>query len=113
MKIESYIDKTAHPDRLKKRFIDISRAVNGNIEFGNPTNGAININGVWISVTTPGVADTEFIFTHNLNRIPTGVLVVSVDKAAVIYASQKNLWTNTQIRLKCNVATVSFQGFII
>lgn len=113
MKTPSFLGKHTSPEDVQRRFLDTARAINGGIEFGSPANGAVNIRGYWLNTTTPGVADTEFIVTHNLNYVPTGIVVISVDKAAVVYASQKNLWTNTQIRLKCNMATVSLQGFVL
>ena len=112
MKIDSNIGHDAPPKVIQKRFLDISRVLNGSVEFGNPTLGLKNIQGYWLSVVTPGVADTEFIVTHNLGYIPTGIIVFRVDKAAIIYASQVNLWNATQIRLKCNVATVALIGFV-
>lgn len=113
MKIESFIETGAPPDKVKKRFLDISRVVNGSIEFGSPANGPVNIAGYWLNVVTPGVADTEFTVNHNLQYIPTGIIVVSVDKAAIVYSSRKNQWTTTQLFLKCNQATVSLIGFVI
>lgn len=113
MKIESYIEKNTAPDKLHRRLLDISRSINGAIEFGSPQNGSVNIQGFWLDTVTPGIADTEFVVDHNLQYIPTGIIVISVDKAAVVYASQKNLWTKTQIRLKCDTATVSLQGFVV
>lgn len=112
MKIDSYIDHSAPPLVVKKRFIDISRALNGGVEFGSPSNGNINMRGFWVDTITPG-ADVEFTVDHNLGYIPIGIIVVSVDKAAIVYASRKNQWTETQLFLKCNVATVSLQGFVI
>lgn len=113
MKIENYIDKGASPEKIKKRFLDISRAVNGAIEFGSPTNGSINVAGFWVNTVTPGVADTEFTVNHNLQYIPTGIIVVSIDKASIVYASRRNQWTTTQAFFKVNQATVSLVGFII
>lgn len=113
MKIESYFDKGAAPEKVKKRFLDVSRAINGSIEFGSPANGSINIAGFWVNTVTPGVADTEFTVNHNLQYVPTGIIIVSVDKAAIIYSSRKNQWTTTQLFLKANQATVALIGFVI
>lgn len=113
MKIESFIVKNPPPQKLQKRMLDVSRAINGRIEFGSPSNGPVNIQGFWEDTITPGVADTEFTVNHNLGYIPTGMLVVAVDKAAIIYTSRKNQWTTTQAFFKCNQATVNLQGFVI
>lgn len=102
---------------------DLARAINGRIDFGSPQGQSKkvpgNIDGVWpgtlasgYMITTPGVADTEFTVTHNLGRIPTGYDVKSLDKAAIVYDSRKNLWTVTQMFLKCNVATVQIVLFV-
>lgn len=99
------------------------RAINGRLDFGSPqgqskgTTG--NIDGTWpgtlaggYTITTPGVANTEFIVTHNLGRIPVGYDVRSIDAAAHVYDSNKNLWTKTTMRLKCNTATVHLVLFV-
>jgi len=54
-----------------------------------------------VRVTTPGVANTEFAVTHNLNRIPTGYNVVLLTAAAHVYIGPTP-WTTTQIFLKCD-----------
>lgn len=119
MIVNSRVDVKS-PFKVDKRLGDISRAINGNIEFGvssmiSPSNpgGVVNIKGAWRTIVTPGVADTEFTLTHNLGQIPNGILVVSVDKAAIVYASRKTSWTGTQMFLKCNVASVTLTGFVI
>ena len=57
-----------------------------------------------VKVTT-GAADTEFTVAHGLNSVPLGYLIVSRDKAGVVYNST-TAWTNENIYLKCSVATV-------
>jgi len=117
MIIDSHFSKGAGPEVLKKRLEDTSRAINGGLEFGAPgqtgpgRNGLKNVLGFWVDVTTPG-ADVEFTVNHNLQYVPTGIIVFAVDKAAVIYASRKNQWTVTQAFFKANLATVSLQGFV-
>lgn len=122
MRVQFYIKKDASQDVVQKRFHDVSRAINGGIEFGAPPhvppvlgeepNGLKNMQGFWVDITTPGAPDTEFTVDHNLQYVPTGILVFSVDKAAVIYASRKNQWTATQAFFKANLATVSLQAFV-
>jgi hypothetical protein len=103
-----------------KQHQDVAQTLNGGVEFGGPNqvstdnpSGSINISGSWVDTTTPGVANTEFTVTHNLGRIPVGILVVSVDKAAIIYASRRADWTKTQLFLKSDQATVALVGFVI
>lgn len=102
---------------------DLARSLNGRIDFGSPQGQSKkvpgNIDGVWpgtltagYMITTPG-ANVEFTVTHNLGRIPVGYDVKSKDKAAHVYDSRKNLWTTTQMFLKCDVATVQIVLFVI
>lgn len=121
MRIQFYMKKESPPDVVQKRFHDMARVVNGGVEFGAPPqippivgaepNGLKNMLGYWLNVTTPG-ANVEFTVNHNLQYIPTGFLVFSVDKAAVVYASRRVDWTAQQIFLKCNVATTALVAFV-
>jgi hypothetical protein len=113
MKINFFIKKEPSPEDMHKKLMDVSRAINGNIEFGNPKDGAVNIQGSWQNVTTPSSANTEFTLTHNLGYIPSGIHVISLDKAAIIYASRKTSWTTTQAFFKADQASVALTGFII
>jgi hypothetical protein len=112
MIINSYITKNAKPEVIQKRHIDIARAINGGLEFGSPIGGLKNVLGFWVDIVTPG-ADVEFTVNHNLQYIPTGIIVFSVDKAAVIYASRKSQWTTTQAFYKANLASVSLTAFVL
>jgi hypothetical protein len=112
MRIDANYVLDSPPNVLKKRLEDTSRAINGGIEFGNPSLGIKNIQGYWLATTSPGVADTEFTVTHNLGYIPTGIIIFSLDKAAIVYSSRKNLWTGKQIFLKVNQPTVNLQGLV-
>lgn len=111
MKIPSNIDsvmtgkKDPVVDKVWKRFRNVyhqvQKAVNGNIEFGNPTSGAANINGRWVSVTTPAGSNTDFTVTHNLGRPVAGYWIMQSDAAADIYTSPTvNPNPNTQIILR-------------
>jgi hypothetical protein len=57
-----------------------------------------------VDYTTNAVANTQDTVAHTLKRVPEGYIVVSVDKAGVIYKS--GAFTATDLLLKCNVATV-------
>lgn len=58
-----------------------------------------------VSVTTHGTANTEFSVAHGLGVVPLGYIVISRDKAAVIYDST-TAWDREKIYLKANTATV-------
>jgi len=60
---------------LSKAYAYLAQLFNGRISFGNGT-VKDNIDGVWVSVTTPIANFTDFTVTHNLYRIPVGYLVV-------------------------------------
>ncbi len=99
------------------------RAINGRLDFGSPQGQSKkftgNIDGVWpgtlansYTITTPGVANTEFTVTHNLGRIPIGYDIRSIDAAAHIYDSRKSLWTTKVMFLKADQATVHLVLFV-
>lgn len=103
------------PRYQRRRVEDISRAVNGALDFGNPATGLYspgNMSGTWVNITTPA-ANTTFTVHHNLGRIPQGMLVFSVDQpGAVIHSVNKSSWTKTTAQFQCNVGSVSLQGFV-
>lgn len=84
---------------LDKIFGKIKQILNGGILFSD------NFDAQLKTVTTAG-ADTEVSVAHTLKRTPTGYLVYSRDKAAVIYDST-TAWTANNIYIKANVATVT------
>ena len=59
-----------------------------------------------ISYTSNGTANAEDSAGHSLKRVPQGYLVISVDKAAVIYKGS-NAWTTDKIFLKSNTASTA------
>lgn len=104
------------PRYQRRRVEDISRAVNGALDFGDPKSGVYspgNMSGTWVNITTPATANTTFIVHHNLGRIPQGMLVFSVDQpGAVIHSVNKAQWTKQTAQFQCNVGSVSLQGFV-
>jgi hypothetical protein len=118
----------------RRRTEDISRAVNGGLEFGQPpdydtsaqslvgintnllpavnNDPNVNMNGYWVNTVTPAVGQS-FMVTHNLGRIPTGMIVFSVDQpGAVIHSVNKSSWSKTTAQFASNMAGVSLQGFV-
>lgn len=97
-----HIGETNYP-RVLDRTHDI---LNGGISIGSVVSGQSvrgNLDNIIIPVTAPNIANTEFVLTHNLNRIPTGARIVSMNVAAIIYESGTP-WTTSQVFLKCNFA---------
>jgi len=107
-------------NNYKKMMKDVYKALRGNISYGhqgfnknNITLGLVtdNIDGNFDAVSDTGVADTQFIVTHNLNRVPIGFHVVRQSLAGSFYDSG-TAWTDTQIFLKCSTANVAATFFV-
>lgn len=87
-----------------KYTMKLADAVNGGLKLNE------NIDCQVKSVTT-AAADTEVSVAHTLKRVPTGFIVINIDKAAIVYDSGST-WTTTNIYIKCNVATVAVKLLI-
>lgn len=97
---------------LRKLYEQLARVVNGGISFGNSLHSLPdNIDGVWLSTTTPAGANTDFTLTHNLGRVPSGWIVAMQDKAASVYFGGVAA-TTTELTLRCSVASVAVRLFI-
>ena len=105
------VDAAAVNKQIRLIWEEISRVVNGLIWFGSVADGRQNMDGVTLNTNTPGGADTNFTLTHNLGRVPVGFIVVNQDKGAVTYRGTVT-WTETQLTLKCNTATVNLTIFV-
>lgn len=70
-----------------------------------------NFDGVFVTFTSNAIADTEDDVTHTLKKIPTGFIVTSRDKGAVLYDGGTTN-TTTKIYLKSNVASTTYKIFI-
>lgn len=95
---------------LRRIYERLARVVNGQISFGDGIN-ADNIDGVWASTTTPGVAGTDFVITHNLGRIPVGYIPVTKSAATDIYTGSVPA-TATQLTLRATGTNVAVKCFI-
>lgn len=108
-------DYTGSIDRFKqatKRYAErLANILNGQISFGNGVN-LDNMQGRWINVVSPGVADTDFTAAHNLGRVPVGFITVFLDKAGVVYAGSV-AWTAQDVTLRCSAATTTIRLFVI
>jgi hypothetical protein len=95
---------------LRRIYERLARVVNGQISFGDGVN-ADNIDGVWASATTPGVANTDFVIAHNLGRVPVGYLPVRKSAATDIYTGTVAA-TTIQLTLKATGTNVDVTLFI-
>jgi hypothetical protein len=66
----------------------------------------LNFVGAPVSIVTPGTPDTDFQIEHQLGRVPDKFIILSIDKAAIIYKSP-TAWTDTLAYLRCNIATTA------
>jgi hypothetical protein len=63
-----------------------------------------NVDSRQVSFTSDAVANAENTVAHTLGKVPTGYIVVSINKAAIVY-NGGTAWTTALIYLKVNVAT--------
>lgn len=119
MNIQPTLDIAGHQgdklwQRVRQLYEKLAQAINGNVEFGNPTSGPANIRGVWSSVVTPGAANTDFTITHNLGRPCVGYIIMTKNAACDVYTSPTaNGAPNTTVILRATVATVALTIFLI
>lgn len=90
-------------ERVLDRTHDI---LNGSVSFGSMaldgTNGQLgNMDAVHVMVTLP-TNNVDATFTHNLNRIPTGFIVVNLNQAAQIWRGSI-AWTSTTLTLRASL----------
>ena len=70
-----------------------------------------NVSVYTATITTSGAPDTEQAVAHDLKRTPIGYWIVSRDKAGIIYDGP-TAWTDTNIYLRSNVASVTAKVII-
>ena len=99
--------------RLEQDTLQLFEAFKGRIRFGTATDGyrGENIAGSFQVVTIAG-ADTEVTIAHGLGAAPIGFLVLRQDKAGDFYDSG-TAYDDTNIYIKCSVATVTATLFVI
>jgi hypothetical protein len=89
----------------------VSLVINGHIGFGDGSKSD-NIDGVWVSISTPGSINTDFTVTHNLGRVPVGYLAMTKSAACDLY-NGSIAWTSTQMTLRATTAGVTINLFVI
>jgi len=85
----------------------------GRVRFGSgatATRGE-NMSGEFRTFTT-STANTEVVVPHTLNALPVGHIVIGQDKAGSLYKST-TAWTNKNIYIKTDGATVTFNIFLL
>ena len=62
-----------------------------------------NFNAEIKTIADSGNADSENTVAHTLKRVPTGYIVLKINKAGIVYDSG-TAWTDTNLYLKCSAA---------
>lgn len=95
----------------------IMSCLSGRVRFGSGVSGndGENMAGKFLTITTNGTPDTESTFTHSMGSVPVGYIIIGQSKAGSLYqlANTGTAWTATTISLKCSVASVNFNLFLL
>lgn len=59
-----------------------------------------------VTFTSSATPDAENTVPHSLGKVPIGYLIYGLDKAAIVYTGATS-WSDTNIYLKVNVASVA------
>lgn len=84
-------------DAVIRRLVE---AVNGRLTLLD------NISAAVITIADSGPADTQYVVSHNIGRIPSGY-IWNIDKAGIVYDFNRSTWTSTQLKIKCSVANAA------
>jgi len=99
--------------RLRRLWEQLARVINGQLSFGDGVNGD-NIDGKWFTVVSPGVANTDFTITHNLQRDAVGYIIMAKDGACDVYTSPTvNTDPTHKIILRATTTGVTLTLFIV
>ena len=96
---ETEFDKSLTQELLSA-WRELSVLLNGGLKFSD------NFDAQIITVADTGTANAENTIAHTLKRVPTGFLVLNINKAGVMYDSG-TAWTASAIYLKCSVANAT------
>jgi hypothetical protein len=88
----------------------LTSIVNGQLTFGDGTN-LDNIGGFWANVADTGLANTDFVITHNLGRVPAGFITFAASIATDLYTGSA-VATKTTITLRSSVAHAAVRLFV-
>jgi hypothetical protein len=114
---ENSEDITSQIRRLNDDLTKVYEAFKGRIDFGTGVDGenGVNIAGQFQEFTTSATPDAENTIAHTVGSIPIGVIIMHQDKAGSLYQGPTTgtNWTATNVYLKCDVASVTFNVFLI
>ena len=110
MRLGDIVNLPKGMDWLRQAWTMLMSVINGHLTFGKV--GEVgNIQGVWATVVTPIVPDTDFTVTHNLGQVPVGYLLMSKSGACDVYTGSVAS-TSTTITLRASAADATVQLFI-
>lgn len=109
MKFNQVTPPLTSSPRFIEELISMLRGILGNLAalFDKGISFSDNTDSKTVSGTSNAIANTESSFSHGLSRVPTGFIVVSLDKGAVLY-NGASANTTTLIYLKSTVASTAF-----
>lgn len=89
----------------------------GRVSFGSGVDGerGQNISGEFQEFTTSATPDAENTIAHTIGSVPIGYVIMHQDKAGSLYQGPTTgtNWTSSNVYLKCDVASVTFNIFLI
>lgn len=96
---------------------NVGLVLQGRISFGDGADGnrGENVSGEFQQFTSHGTPDTEFSVAHTIGSIPKGAIIMWQDKAGSLYQGPTTgtNWTSSSVYFKCDVASVTFNVFLI
>lgn len=94
---------------------DVITAINGRISLGDgfQASRSGNIDGQWIELTSPSVANTQFAVPHGLGRRPVGCTVWRRNDYGELKNSNVGGWDERRLYLKCNTGGVTYLILVV
>ena len=109
-KVKIKIPTTPFEKELEKALNDytytLAETINGGLKISD------NFSAYTVTQADTGGANVAFTVEHTLKRVPSGFLVVNIDKAGIIYDAG-TAWTVDKIYLKCSVANCAAKIVIL
>jgi len=106
--------------RLRQIYEQLAIAFNGRVSLGQTTQQssgtsvpADNMDAASVLATVNVAANTDFVLTHNLGRLPSGYVVVGASAAYGCVYNGVTAWTTTQIYLRFTSAYNAGIKFLI
>jgi len=79
---------------------ELAQILNKGLKFEDNFNAEVK------TIADSGLADTQNTVAHTLKRVPSGFIVIKINKGGVVYDSGTS-WTDTALYLKCSAANAA------